>query len=107
VAHQLAGSARGGKKTNRPLALEFFMEGCPACARLVREAHQDLALVETLNKRFVPVRLEARDHLDLAEQFQVTAAPTILLFSSDREEIHRFDGFQSAESYLKELKKAD
>ena len=93
------------KKSHLPVALEIFMEGCPACGRLARETHPDPAVVEALNKRFIPVRLEARDHLDLAEQYQVTATPTILLFSSDGEEKHRFDGFQTTESYLQELAK--
>jgi len=93
------------KKKNRPLALEFFMEGCLACGRLVRETHQDPAVVEALNTRFVPVRLEARNHMDVVEKYQVTATHTILLFSPEGEEKHRFDGFQTGEAYLKELTK--
>lgn len=93
------------KKSHLPVALEIYMEGCPACGRLARETHPDPAVVVALNKRFIPVRLEARDHLDLAEQYQVTATPTILIFSSDGEEKHRFDGFQPAENYVKELNK--
>jgi thioredoxin-related protein len=93
------------KKSNLPLALEFFMEGCPACGRMVSETHQDPAVVKALNNRFVPVRLEARDHMDLVQQHQVTATPTILLFTPEGEEKHRFDGFQSAENYLQELAK--
>ena len=95
------------KKANSPLVLEFFMEGCPACGRLVRETHQDPTVVKTLNNRFVPVRLEARDHMDLVEHYQVTVTPTILLFSPAGEEKHRFDGFQTGEDYLKELNKYD
>jgi thioredoxin-related protein len=94
-------------KANLPLALEFFMEGCPACGRLGRETHLDPAVVKTLNNRFVPLRLEARDHMDLVEQYQVTATPTILLFSPDGEEKHRFDGFHTGEEYLKELTSYD
>jgi thioredoxin-related protein len=94
------------KKANRPLALEFFMEGCPACGRLVRETHQDLAVIKALNNRFVPVRIEARDYMDLVQQYQVTATPTILLFSPHGEEKHRFEGFQTADSHLQELAKA-
>jgi thioredoxin-related protein len=95
------------KKANLPLALEFFMEGCPACGRVARETHQDPAVIETLNHRFVPVRLEARDHMDLVQQHQVTATPTILVFSPEGEEKHRFDGFRTGEEYLKELTRND
>jgi thioredoxin-related protein len=43
--------------------------------------------------------------MDLVRQFQVTGAPTTLLFSPDGEEKHRFVGFQPAGEYLKELAK--
>jgi thioredoxin-related protein len=72
---------------------------------LVRETHEDSAVIQALNERFIPVRLEGRAHMDLVRQFQVTGAPTTLLFSQDGEEKHRFAGFQPAEEYLKELAK--
>ena len=72
---------------------------------MVRETHQDPAVVQALNERFIPVRLEGRAHMDLVRQFQVTGAPTTLLFSPEGEEKHRFAGFQPAEEYLKELEK--
>ena len=72
---------------------------------MVRETHQDPAVVQALNERFVPVRLEGRTHMDLVRQFQVTGAPTTLLFSPEGEEKYRFAGFLPAEEYLKELAK--
>jgi thiol:disulfide interchange protein len=45
--------------------------------------------------------------MDLVRQFQVTGAPTTLLFSPEGDEKHRFVGFQTAEEYLKELAKGD
>jgi thioredoxin-related protein len=62
-------------------------------------------VVQILNERFIPVRLEGRSHPDLVRQFQVTGAPTTLMFSPAEEENHRFAGFQPAEEYLKELAK--
>jgi thioredoxin-related protein len=72
---------------------------------LVRETHQNPAVVQALNERFIPIRLEGRGNLDLAQQYQVTGVPTTLLFSAEGEEIYRFGGFQTAEQYLKELAK--
>ena len=54
------------KTANLPLVLEIYLEGCPVCARLARETHTDPGVVKALNERFIPVRLEARKHLDLA-----------------------------------------
>jgi thioredoxin-related protein len=60
-------------------------------------------VVKALNDRFIPVRLEGRTNMELVRQFQVTGAPTTLLFFSDGKEKHRFAGFQPAEEYLREL----
>ena len=73
---------------------------------MVRETYQDPAVIQALNERFIPVRLEGRSHMDLVKQYEVRGAPTTLLFSSDGQEKHRFVGFQTAEEYLKELAKA-
>jgi thioredoxin-related protein len=72
---------------------------------LVRETHQDPAVIKALNERFIPVRLEGRSHMDVVQKYEVRGAPTTVLFSSEGEEKHRFVGFQEAEEYLKELAK--
>ena len=72
---------------------------------MVRETHQDPAVVQALNERFIPVRLEGRRHMDLVSQYQVTGAPTTILFSPEGQEKHRFAGFHPPEDYLKELAK--
>lgn len=71
------------------------------------ETHRDPAVVQAPNERFIPVRLEGRNHMDLVRQFQVSGAPTTLLFSPDGQEKHRFPGFYPPGDYLKELAKGD
>jgi thioredoxin-related protein len=71
---------------------------------LVRETHQDPAVIKAVNEGFIPVRLEGRSHMDLVQKYGVRGAPTTLLFSADGQEKHRFVGFQAPEQYLKELK---
>jgi thioredoxin-related protein len=56
-----------------------------------------------LNTRFIPVRLEGRQHMDLVQQLGVRGAPTTLIFSPEGKELHRFAGFMSSQEYLKEL----
>jgi thioredoxin-related protein len=70
---------------------------------LVRETYQDPAVIQALNERFIPVRLEGRSHMDLVQKYEVRGAPTTLLFAPDGQEKHRFVGFQTTEEYLKEL----
>jgi hypothetical protein len=89
----------------RPLVLEFYLEGCPHCLRLHQETHADQKVAAALNTRFIPVRLEGRSHMDLVKQFNVTGAPTTLIFSAQGTELHRFAGFVPPQPYLQELEK--
>jgi thioredoxin-related protein len=93
------------KKVNRRIVLELYMEGCPHCTRLHNETHPDAKVAETLNSKYVPVRLEGRGHIDVVKKFNVTGAPTTLVLSPDGKELHRFPGFYPAADYLKELEK--
>lgn len=94
------------KKANRRIVLELYMEGCPHCTHLHTETHADAGVVESLNSKYVPVRLEGRSHMDVVKKFNVTGAPTTLVFSPDGTELHRFAGFVPPADYLKELEKA-
>lgn len=93
------------KQANHPIVLEFYMEGCPHCQRLHRETHADQAVATALNTRFIPVRLEGRNHMDLVRQFNVTGAPTAIILSPEGKELHRFAGFYPPLEYLQELAK--
>ncbi|MBM4275715.1 MAG: hypothetical protein FJ134_14820 [Deltaproteobacteria bacterium] len=73
---------------------------------MVRETHADAQVANALNTRFIPVRLEGRQHMDLVQQFSVRGAPTTLVFSPDGRELHRVVGFLPPAEYLAELDKA-
>lgn len=92
-------------KEKRPVVLELYLEGCPHCLKLDQETHNDAAVAAALNSRFIPVRLEGRDHMDLVRQLEVPGAPTTLILSPEGQEVHRFAGFKPPQDYLEELKK--
>ncbi|MGA9755863.1 MAG: thioredoxin family protein [Desulfobaccales bacterium] len=94
------------KKENRRVLLELYMDGCPHCTHLHNETHIDAGVVQELNSKYIPVKLEGRSHMDIVKQFNVTGAPTTLVFDSDGKELHRFPGYYSPLEYLKELEKA-
>jgi thioredoxin-related protein len=91
------------KKENRRILLELYMDGCPHCMRLHHETHADAKVAQEVNSKFIPVRLEGRRHMDIVKQFNVTGAPTTLVFEADGQELHRFPGFYSPVDYLKQL----
>ena len=70
---------------------------------MVRETYQDPAVIQALNERFIPVRLEGRSHMDLVRQLNVPGAPTTIIFSPEGQELHRFSGFMPPAEYLVQL----
>ncbi len=91
------------KKDNRPILLEFFLEGCPHCQRLHRETHTDAAVAAAVNEGYIPVRIEGRSRMDLVQKLEVPGAPTTIVFSPEGKELRRFAGFFPPQEYLKEI----
>ena len=94
------------KKENRRVLLELYMDGCPHCTHLHTETHVDAGVVQEVNSKFIPVRLDGRKNMEIVKKFNVTGAPTTLVFGADGRELHRFPGFYPPLDYLKELEKA-
>ena len=82
------------------------MDGCPHCTHLHTETHVDAGVVQEVNSKFIPVRLDGRKNMEIVKKFNVTGAPTTLVFGADGQELHRFPGFYPPSDYLKELEKA-
>ena len=72
---------------------------------MVRETHADPEIISYMNKYFIPVRLESRNHTDLAQKWNVRGVPLTLILAPNEHEIKRLEGFQPAAKYLGELKK--
>jgi len=65
------------KSTARPLLLIFEQEGCPDCARLETELRRSTS--EAALRNAVKVKLDYSGYPRLANQFNVTATPTVIL----------------------------
>ena len=93
-------------QADRRILLELYMDGCPHCTRLHTETHTDASVAQTVNSQYIPVKLEGRSHMDIVKKFNVTGAPTTLIFSPNGLELHRFPGYYPPQEYLEQLEKA-
>ena len=93
------------KKENRRILLELYMDGCPHCTHLHSETHVDPGVIQAVNSKFIPVRLDGRKNMDIVKKFNVTGAPTTLVFEADGKEVQRFPGYYPPADYLKQLEK--
>src|SRR5439155_25289116 len=66
-------------QTNRPLLLDFGTEDCFYCKKLDATTFRDPAVVATLNKSFVAIKIDAGRHTALADALRVERYPTLVL----------------------------
>lgn len=67
---------------NMPCVVEFWMEGCPACARFA-SAFAELA--EELAERANCVGLEARKNMAISQKYGIHGVPTVIVFRGGQE----------------------
>jgi thioredoxin-related protein len=99
---EAADAARHGKR----LMLYFWLEGCPYCQRMTSVTFRDPAVLERLQRAFVPVGLNIRGARDiawtdgamltekqLAARLQVRGTPTIVFLDAKGEIVLRRVGY--------------
>jgi thioredoxin-related protein len=70
-------AAAAARESGRPLLLIFEQEGCPDCERL--EEVLRMSTAETALRNAVKVKLDYSSYPRLADQFNISATPTIVL----------------------------
>lgn len=79
-------------RTGRLVFLELTIPGCHAGARLERETYPD-ARVQASLRAYVPVRIDASADEALANQFDFTSSPDLLLLTPDGRLLDRVSRF--------------
>lgn len=96
------------RKANRRLMLYFYMDGCPYCARFLRETLARRDVADKTRRHFDVVAIDLRGDREVtdaagkampekafAASMDVKFTPTFLLFDGTGKVALRLDGFQS------------
>ncbi|SMM97965.1 thioredoxin SoxW [uncultured Candidatus Thioglobus sp.] len=102
--------------SNKHIMIYFHQNGCPYCAKLVRDNFHDKALVAKLQKDFDVIETNMfgdRDLVDwngkefnekaFSQQMKIQFTPTLLFLNSEGEAVLRLNGYQSIEKMHKVL----
>lgn len=76
-----------------PCIIEFWMNGCPACARFAATFAE---LAQELTGRAHVVAIEARENMEASKKHAVRGVPTVIVFK-DGEEVQRTTGAKTLE----------
>ncbi|WP_158633535.1 thioredoxin family protein [Tautonia sociabilis] len=85
-------------ETGKPVFLDLGFEGCAPCHRMDVETFRDPNVVATLNRLFVPVRLDgtAPANAGLVRSLRVWGYPTLVILDPEGRVVTRTMGFLDA-----------
>jgi thioredoxin-like negative regulator of GroEL len=95
---------RESQQSGKPMLLDFSTEWCGPCRRLEKTTFRDPTVVQLLNEKFVPVKLDGSKEKGLVDLLQVHAYPTLILAGADGRILKNLEGFQDATSLCEHLR---
>ena len=88
------------KKTNKPIMITFLSERCRYCKRMEKNTFTDLAVVKTLNEKFVSIKVDVKSNANLARMYGATYLPTTVFITPQEEGIGKIIGYRSPHDLL-------
>jgi len=90
--------------SGKKLMVYFRTEWCGYCDRMEKSTFGDEDVARFLEKRFVPVKIDAEEERKLAAAFQVQSYPTSWFLTPEGEKILFLPGYAPAEPFLHVLR---
>ncbi|MBX9622267.1 MAG: DUF255 domain-containing protein [Gemmataceae bacterium] len=104
--HDYPAARKEATAANKPLLLDFGSEDCVWCRKLDATTFRNPAVVELLNDRFVPVKVDGEKDAWLSRAAGVEAFPTLIVLSAEGKVLARNDGYADAGKLLPLLRQA-
>lgn len=102
-ATDLGAAQRQATQEGKLLLLHFQSKDCIPCADLDTTVFIDEAVVEAINDKYVPVRVDVDELPELAAQFQVKAWPTDVILNYEGRQLYRGTSPSKANVYRAQL----
>ncbi len=90
------GMARG-KFENKKVFLHFYAEWCAACKTMADSTFKDPGVVASLNKDFIPIKVDVDREKQTSAMFKVKLLPDTWFLAGDNEIIGHRPGYISPE----------
>jgi len=93
-----------GRREGKVLLISFTADWCTSCERMDRETFRDPRVVDFLNSRFIPVRVDTDRDPKASADFGVKGLPDLWFVYGAGTRIAHRPGFVSADIFLKVLR---
>lgn len=93
------------KAAHKPMAVDFYATWCGPCKKLAAESFPS-SPVQALKDKFVWARIDVDKNQDLAQKYQITGLPTVMVMNGDGKPIDKLMGFTDGDSLAAYLAQA-
>jgi protein disulfide-isomerase len=100
--HDLESAKATARETGRLVLVHFWTPTCTPCMKLETTVFNQPGVANALQAQFVPVKLNANDHPEIAQSFGITRVPTDVILSADGQVVDKFISPPTAVTYVAE-----
>ena len=102
-------TTKRAKTQGKLMFLDFTASWCMPCKKMERETFTNKLLGDFVNSNFISMQVDVDWFwgMDVAEKYNVTAYPTILVVDTKGNVVRTIRGFQSASQLLSQLRSLD
>jgi thioredoxin-like negative regulator of GroEL len=91
--HDYNEARREATAKNRPILIDFGTENCFWCKKLDITTFRESAIIEALNERFIPLKVDAQKNSGLAGALRIQSYPTLVLAAPDGKILGTLEGY--------------
>ena len=93
------------RKSGKSIVFYFHADWCTYCVRMQKETFSHASVIEFMNNKVIPVKVDADRERQVARSFRVRGLPATVLLTRKGEQIGPMPGFIPPKSYLAMLNK--
>ena len=101
--YDFASAKAMSQATNRPVFLYLTAPGCTYCEIMKADAMTKPWIIQDLNANFVPVQINGREQISIAQQFGVRMYPTLVAIAPTGEILDMWNGYRSLSDFESHL----
>lgn len=91
------------KKEHRLVLLFGKASWCPWCRRMKSETYSNNSVIELVNKYYIPVMVDIDDEASIADKYNISSVPTVIILDGDYKIVDSKAGFQDVSDLVKML----